>query len=305
MYREIKFRKEKLISLVVAMVFVCGLFSLQALAVETDDVTLPTITVAFDPDDDVATYKDFFKVTVHVGDLVTEKPADPVRDGYFFQGWYSHLDGDGAPVFWDFEKDTVIENTTLWAVWEEGCIVAFDPDDDIATYKDFFKVTVHVGDLVTEKPADSVRDGYFFQGWYSHLDGNGAPVFWDFEKNTVIENTTLWAAWAKKSTGGGNHGGGNPGTTTPETTDPDEGQSGEDNGSGGEEELTIDDGEVPTGSSSPDDDTSTGSGSSDGGILDKTAKTGDSSLSAMVYGALALMSLSFLGLCLLKRKKMV
>ncbi|HWS43467.1 MAG TPA: InlB B-repeat-containing protein [Pseudoflavonifractor sp.] len=262
--------------------------------------------VAFDPDDGTQ-YQNFYKVTVHVGETVAE-PADPVREGYLFKGWYSHLDEDDAPVLWDFENGTVEENMTLWAAWEKGYIVAFDPDDGVTQYQDFHRVTVPIGGKVTDVPADPKREGYLFKGWYSHLDEDDAPVLWDFENGTVEENMTLWAAWEKKSEGGGNPGTTNPGTTNPGTTDPgttdpgttgpggdpDEGQSGENSGNGGEEEITIDDGGIPA-----------GSGSSGGGALDKVPQTGDTSLPAIFYGVLALMSLLSLGLCLLKRKRTV
>jgi hypothetical protein len=302
--------------------------------------------VAFDPGDGTQ-YQNFYKVTVHVGDTVAE-PADPVRDGYLFKGWYAYLDENNAPVFWDFENGTVEENITLWAAWEKGCIVVFDPDDGVTQYQDFHRVTVPIGGKVTDKPADPVQDGYLFKGWYSHLDENDSPVFWDFENGTVEENMTLWAAWEKESEGGGNQGGNNqgggnpgpidpgptdpgptdpgptdPGPTDPGPTDPgptDPGPTGPGptgpgptgpgptgpgptdpgptdpgtTGPGGEEETTIDEGSVPS-----------GSGSSGGGALDKAPKTGDTSLPAIFYGVLALVSLLSLGLCLPKRKKTV
>ncbi|MEM5768692.1 MAG: InlB B-repeat-containing protein, partial [Bacillota bacterium] len=154
-----------------------------------------TCLVAFDPDDGKTGYKDFFKITVPIDGTVTGKPADPSRDGYFFKGWYAYLDENHNPVLWNFETDTVQENTTLWAAWEKGCIVAFDPDDGKTGYKDFFKITVPIDSTVTEKPADPSRDGYLFKGWYAYLDENDNPVLWNFETNTVVENTTLWAAW--------------------------------------------------------------------------------------------------------------
>ena len=216
MCKKARRKSSKFMSLLLAVVLICGMLQVQVLAAETESVPVTMMKetetnnqtdvgedenegciVAFAPDDGKTGYSDFFKVTVPTGSKVTEKPENPQRDGYFFKGWYAFEDGDGNPVFWNFETDTVQDNTTLWAAWEKGCIVAFDPDDGKAGYNDFFKVTVPIGSKVTDKPADPTRDGYLFKGWYAFEDGDGNPVFWNFETDTVQDNTTLWAAWEK------------------------------------------------------------------------------------------------------------
>ncbi|HJG87586.1 InlB B-repeat-containing protein [Pseudoflavonifractor capillosus] len=53
-------------------------------------------------------------LTAGEGGLI-EKPEDPVRQGYVFQGWYR--DAAGAEA-WDFESDRVYANVTLYAVWD-------------------------------------------------------------------------------------------------------------------------------------------------------------------------------------------
>lgn len=50
---------------------------------------------------------------------VTSQPENPTCDGYLFKGWYTYLDENNNPVFWSFGTDTVQEDTTLWAAWEE------------------------------------------------------------------------------------------------------------------------------------------------------------------------------------------
>lgn len=51
--------------------------------------------------------------TVQFGEKIT-RPEDPVREGYKFEGWYTdiHLSDE-----WDFEKDTVQGNLSLYAKW--------------------------------------------------------------------------------------------------------------------------------------------------------------------------------------------
>ena len=51
--------------------------------------------------------------TVALGGKVT-KPADPTKDGLYFAGWYSDIDLQNQ---WDFGKDTVTGNMTLYAKW--------------------------------------------------------------------------------------------------------------------------------------------------------------------------------------------
>lgn len=53
--------------------------------------------------------------TVALGGKVT-KPADPTKDGLYFAGWYSDIDLQNQ---WDFGKDTVTGNMTLYAKWTD------------------------------------------------------------------------------------------------------------------------------------------------------------------------------------------
>lgn len=52
--------------------------------------------------------------TVPLGGKV-RKPADPTKDGFALEGWYSDMDLQHR---WDFQKDTVSGNMTLYAKWE-------------------------------------------------------------------------------------------------------------------------------------------------------------------------------------------
>ena len=51
--------------------------------------------------------------TVYLGGLITE-PAEPVRTGYVFDGWYTEPE---CTNYWDFVNDKVTGNTTLYADW--------------------------------------------------------------------------------------------------------------------------------------------------------------------------------------------
>ena len=109
---------------------------LEEEATETAAETIPeafvspqseTVIVNFDLDD--GTYTKFYGVIVQEGGKVTDRPADPTREGYVFKGWYGYVDGNNEPVMWDFENDTVPGNMVLWAAWEKAYLVMYDIND--------------------------------------------------------------------------------------------------------------------------------------------------------------------------------
>ena len=61
--------------------------------------------------------------TVALGGKV-KKPDDPTKEGYFLEGWYSDIDLQNR---WDFSKDTVEGNMTLYAGWTADAPHHFNP----------------------------------------------------------------------------------------------------------------------------------------------------------------------------------
>lgn len=66
------------------------------------------------------------KQTVSAGGKA-EKPSDPTRSGYTFGGWYTEKECKTA---WDFSKDTVTKDLTLYAKWTEKTDNGDEPDED-------------------------------------------------------------------------------------------------------------------------------------------------------------------------------
>lgn len=52
--------------------------------------------------------------TVTLGGKV-KKPDDPTKEGFYLEGWYSDMDLQNK---WNFSKDTVVGNMTLYAKWD-------------------------------------------------------------------------------------------------------------------------------------------------------------------------------------------
>ena len=61
-----------------------------------------------------------------------EKPHDPQAEGYTFSGWYKD---QSCTVLWDFDKDTVQSDTTIYAGWTKNTITGGDDEDD-SPYED-------------------------------------------------------------------------------------------------------------------------------------------------------------------------
>ena len=95
------------------------------------------------------------------------KPTDPTRSGYKFVGWFKDT---ALTEPWNFTKDVVTEDITLYAKWEP----TDKPTPTI--YKVEYsanggegevpKSELHyAGEFVTVKSADLKREGYTFKGW--------------------------------------------------------------------------------------------------------------------------------------------
>ena len=112
-------------------------------------------------------------------------PAAPTKEGYRFGGWY--YDNNGGKAKWDFDTDTVTRALTLTAKWVQTYTVTFETSGGSAVDP----VTVVAGSTVT-KPADPMKSGYTFGGWYKD---STLQTPWDFANGTVTADTTLYAKW--------------------------------------------------------------------------------------------------------------
>ncbi|WP_186375594.1 InlB B-repeat-containing protein [Paenibacillus xylanexedens] len=110
-------------------------------------------------------------------------PASPTRTGYVFGGWYSNEDLTDVYNF----ASPVTTNVTLHAKWTPLFTVNFDLKGGTSVVD---PKTLVEGSLVAT-PAEPVREGYVFGGWYSD---EGLTTVYDFA-TPVTSNITLYAKW--------------------------------------------------------------------------------------------------------------
>ncbi len=159
-------------------------------------------TITFDKncEDDTVTINPSSVLTV-AGKL--ESGPIPKRTGYIFDGWYLNKDGSGSRVTFKtiFKKDTPV-----YAKWSKrGGVDEEEPSDEFTVTFDLQdgsegmeSVSVEK-DKTVAKPENPTRDGYSFNGWYKDKEGT---EIWDFEKDTVTEDVTIYAKWTKIPTPG-------------------------------------------------------------------------------------------------------
>ena len=101
-------------------------------------------------------------------------PANPVREGYIFEGWYIKENKK-----WNDSK--VSEDMTLFAKWNVTITIDNNNGEDNTT------ITVLENDKMTALATPS-NAGYVFDGWYA------GDAKWDFN-NPVQNSMTLKANW--------------------------------------------------------------------------------------------------------------
>ena len=132
--------------------------------------------------------------TVEEGSKLIE-PSAPTAKDYTFGGWYKEKTCQTA---WDFAKDTVTKDTTLYAKWAENVkpVITYNVTYDMQGHGEQIKSdTVEEGAKLIEPSAPTAKD-YTFWGWYKEKT---CQTEWDFAKDTVTKNTTLYAKWVENA----------------------------------------------------------------------------------------------------------
>jgi uncharacterized repeat protein (TIGR02543 family) len=121
-------------------------------------------------------------------------PANPVRNGYTFKGWYTAKSG-GSRI--TASSTVEITNTTrLYARWAGKKYTAmFDPNGGKIGTKYTVKVSQTYGGKYT-LPANPARSGYTFKGWYTAKSGGSKISASSTVK--ITKTTRLYARWAGK-----------------------------------------------------------------------------------------------------------
>ncbi|HCB66493.1 MAG: hypothetical protein A2009_02030 [Tenericutes bacterium GWD2_38_27] len=121
------------------------------------------------------------------GDTVDE-PAEPVRVGYRFAGWYIDQAFSSQYNF----TNTVDDDFTIFAKWVQLVTVTFNQN-----YQDAPSATQQILDIneTAVTPESPVRSAYTFGGWF--MDAEGTTPY---EFPAVVENITVYAKWIENST---------------------------------------------------------------------------------------------------------
>ncbi len=131
---------------------------------------------------------------IEIGGTVTA-PADPVRAGYDFGGWYTdeactepNRFSFGTPVTEEMTTDGSFYLYAKWNVHVDVYTVSFDYNDGSST---IVEVKVTSGQTA-QKPADPQKDGARFGGWY--LDSECMTPY-NADEMQITSNRTVYAKW--------------------------------------------------------------------------------------------------------------
>lgn len=118
-----------------------------------------------------------------------QAPADPVKEGYGFVGWYT--DAAFTTPF-HFDSGIISANTTLYARFLEKAPTEYRVTFEGAEAESIMTINGMVYNLPVPE-----KDGYTFGGWWISMYEDGQKLSYQcIEGTTVIDaNTTLFALW--------------------------------------------------------------------------------------------------------------
>ncbi|WP_419197163.1 InlB B-repeat-containing protein [Listeria monocytogenes] len=120
-------------------------------------------------------------------DTLLTSPANPVKEGYTFTGWYDEKTGG---IAWDFAMNKMpAKDITLYAQFSENLYTAtLDVDGKTTSQTVAYQHQV-------QAPTDPTKEGYTFIGWYDEKTGGTA---WDFATDKMpAKDITLYAQFSE------------------------------------------------------------------------------------------------------------
>ncbi len=123
---------------------------------------------------------------IQSGSSLGDLPANPKKDGFIFQGWFTEENGAGE----EFLADTTVSaNITVYAYWKSYYLVTFDSKggSDVNSIN-----VVEPATTVGTLPEEPTKAGSVFQGWFTEENGAGEAFLAD---TAVSASITVYAYW--------------------------------------------------------------------------------------------------------------
>lgn len=113
----------------------------------------------------------------------------PEKDGYKLLGWYKDSEFTQE---WTLESDIVTEDMTLYALWEVLDPILYTVTFDTEEEFNINDLSISENTLIENSLLTDYKD-YFINGYYKD---SCFLEQWDFNTDTVTEDTTLYVEWA-------------------------------------------------------------------------------------------------------------
>jgi uncharacterized repeat protein (TIGR02543 family) len=183
-------------AITVTAAHISGFSSAAATASQTVNITYNGIstnfivkvyaTVTFNPNGGNWDGSTANKTVETEGDVAVTPPAEPTRDTYAFDDWYTQAAG-GAKVNF---ATLITTNQTFYAQWKPAYEVTFDANGGAWGEETEKTVWVIQGNTATA-PANPDRASYVFDDWYTTATGGTKFEF----TTSITAPRTLYAQW--------------------------------------------------------------------------------------------------------------
>lgn len=126
-----------------------------------------------------------------VSGKLPELPAEPVRTGYAFLGWFDRASG-GSPIT---TATAIKKNLTAYAQWEKiEYTVTFDARGGVLEGE----ATARTENYLLSTLPEATMEGYTFLGWFD-LPAGGNQITFD---TVFTDHTTVYAQWKSDNVSG-------------------------------------------------------------------------------------------------------